>query len=237
MSKFYNLDNKIFAETSGLTNFIIADLKSRKLLPRGSALITSSGKLSPDITVILHAATGTMNGYSPEEYYYEPSLQSIEDSIEACFELAKINGNKRLAIPYIGGRIFKNRIFHEQGLTENEQDEKLVACVIASSLNYASSTNLDYCFVSYDHPTYVLFNNELIRSHGGVDISEHLKVGDIIDFKLHNCDAIINAANMEVEFGDGISGAIAKGTQDKDEIDKEAKCAINKFWAEYESQL
>ena len=36
--------------------------------------------------------------------------------------------------------------------------------------------------------------------------------GDICQFSLHGCSAIVNAANTEVQFGAGVSGAIAKGT-------------------------
>ncbi len=33
--------------------------------------------------------------------------------------------------------------------------------------------------------------------------------GSIVDFRLHRASAIVNAANMEVSFGGGISGPIA----------------------------
>ncbi|MBK7428272.1 MAG: hypothetical protein IPI60_15265 [Saprospiraceae bacterium] len=237
MSTFYNSNNKVFAETSGLTSESITDLKSKILLPAGSALMTSAGKLSPEITAIFHAATGTMNPYFPEQTYYEPTLQSVEDSIKACFELGKLNGNKLMAMPYIGGKIFKKRIFKGQGLSDDDQNKRLVACIVAATINNAKSSALDYCFVAFDHPTYILFSDELENSFEEVDLSAHLKEGDITDFKLHNCDGIVNAANMEVKFGGGISGAIANGTQNQSNIDQEARAAINKFWTEYISSL
>ena len=235
MSTFYNTNNKALSEISGLTSIIVSDLKSKKLLPRGSALMTSSGKLSPDITAIFHAATGTMKTYFPKAPYYEPSLQSVEDSIQACFELSKLNGNKRIAMPYIGGSIFKNRIFAKQGLSDDEQNERLVACIVAATISNAKASTSDFCFVAFDNPSYLLFSSELKKSFGAVDLSEHLMEGDITDFKLHNCDGIVNAANMEVLFGGGISGAIATATHDKANIDLEANHCILQFWSDYEA--
>ena len=78
-----------------------------------------------------------------------------------------------------------------------------------------------------------MFSSELTRSYSAVDQSVHLMKGDITDFHLHHCDAIVNAANMEVLFGGGISGAIASATQDRIAIDKVASAAIKSFWTEY----
>ena len=88
MSTFFNSKNTVQAEVTGLTTATIADLESKKLVPRGSALQTGSGQLAPPINAVVHAATGTMADYSPSQSYYEPSLQSVEDSIAACFDWA-----------------------------------------------------------------------------------------------------------------------------------------------------
>ena len=56
--------------------------------------------------------------------------------------------------------------------------------------------------------------------------------GDITRFV---CDGIVNAANMEVQFGGGISGAIATATHDKANIDLEADHSIQQFWSDYEA--
>jgi hypothetical protein len=53
--------------------------------------------------------------------------------------------------------------------------------------------------------------------------------GDICHFSLHGCSAIVNAANTEVQFGAGVSGAIAKGTGCRDAIDREAKNVVKRF--------
>ena len=245
MEEFYNSNNKVIAPTSELTSAVInaLSLENKRepkniLLPRGSALMTSSGQLSPDITAIFHAATGTMYQYTPQQSYFDPSLESVENAIYACFELCKLNGNKRMAIPFIGGKIFKNRIFKAQNITEEEEDSKLIACIVNATIANANSSGCDYCFVAYDEAAHTLFSDELGKSHSDFDFDKHLKKGDIVDFKLHNCDGIVNAANMEVEFGGGISDSIAKATQDESNINKEAKVAIDDFWSKYKkSQL
>ncbi|NHE58707.1 macro domain-containing protein [Cyclobacterium plantarum] len=237
MSTFYNSKNKVYAEISALTPTIIADLKSKELLPRGSALLTGAGKLAPDINSIFHAATGTMMPYFPSQTYYEPSLLSVENAISACFALAKANGNNRLAIPYIGGKIFKGRIFDGQGVSEEDQNHKLVASIVGASITNAKLTGLDFCFVVFDTATNLLFSHEIKKSYDELNFSKKLMVGDIVDFSLHQCDGIVNAANMEVQFGGGISGAIAKASQDQDNIDKDARSGIIQFWADYEARL
>jgi O-acetyl-ADP-ribose deacetylase (regulator of RNase III) len=54
--------------------------------------------------------------------------------------------------------------------------------------------------------------------------------GSITDARLHGASAIVNAANMEVTFGGGLSGAIAKATGRADEINEEARRAIESIY-------
>jgi len=234
---FYNSNNTVIACTTELTDSTISNLKKKTLVPRGSALMTSSGNLSPNIKAILHAASGLMDRYYPEKPDYEPTLQSVSDSIGACFELGKSNGLKRIAIPFIGGRIFKLRIFDGQGLSADDQDKQLVACIVKATIDSAKSNSCDYCLIAFDSNANTLFNNELKKSYPSEDINEHLKQGDITKFDLHNCDAIVNAANMEVRFGGGLSAAIANATGEQHKIDQEATASINKFWTDYEATV
>jgi O-acetyl-ADP-ribose deacetylase (regulator of RNase III) len=53
--------------------------------------------------------------------------------------------------------------------------------------------------------------------------------GDIRDKRIHGASVIANAANTQVQFGGGISGAIAEQVGDKDKINQKAKELIAKF--------
>lgn len=59
----------------------------------------------------------------------------------------------------------------------------------------------------------------------GVDVAR----GDINQFTTHNCSTIVNAANIEVSFGGGISGAIGNATGRGAGINAEALGYINQF--------
>lgn len=51
----------------------------------------------------------------------------------------------------------------------------------------------------------------------------------------YNSKNKVYAANMEIQFGGGISGAIARATQDQVNIDKDARYGIIQFWADDEA--
>jgi len=53
--------------------------------------------------------------------------------------------------------------------------------------------------------------------------------GDIRDKNLHGASVIVNAANTQVKFGSGISGAIAEQVGDKTKIETKARELIDKF--------
>ncbi|MES2963205.1 MAG: hypothetical protein V4760_04885, partial [Bdellovibrionota bacterium] len=57
---------------------------------------------------------------------------------------------------------------------------------------------------------------------GGMEINQ----GSITDFNVHRATAIVNAANTEVTFGGGLSGVIARATQNEQGINAEAAAAI-----------
>ena len=61
-----------------------------------------------------------------------------------------------------------------------------------------------------------------------IDFQEYTDVEELLG--LHTrIDAIVNAANTNVIFGDGISGAIGNATGRRAEIDAEAQGLINEF--------
>ena len=86
-------------------------------------------------------------------------------------------------------------------------------------------------FVTFGDEDTQLFKNAL-KKYGGALTSQQVALtpGSITDFKLHGASAIVNAANMEVRFGGGLSGAIGKATGEANKIDEEARQGIQSFY-------
>lgn len=187
------------------------------LLPRGSALLTSSGELNASgITAIIHAASGSM---TKSEGIYEPTRESIANSLENSITLAKRYDHKRVAIPFIASGIFADRI----GISREDLAKLIVQTTVKNN------QDIQTIFVLYGDADTALFKKTVADL--GIKTSPQLEIvnGSITDFSLHKATAIINAANMEVAFGGGISGVIGKATCKAHDIDKEAKTLI-KAW-------
>jgi len=56
-----------------------------------------------------------------------------------------------------------------------------------------------------------------------------IRRGDITYFGTHQCSTIVNAANMEVQFGEGLSGIIGDATGQREDINREAKDRIREY--------
>jgi len=61
-----------------------------------------------------------------------------------------------------------------------------------------------------------------------IDFQEFTEVVDLLVF-IARIDAIVNAANTQVQFGDGISRAISNATGQRNQINHEAIVHINNF--------
>jgi len=86
----------------------------RRVIPRGSALITSSGNLAiQGINQIIHAAPGSNTQIAP---WGNPTRQGVIRSIQNSILLAEKNNLRDLAIPFVGGHIF----FHAMGISKEE---------------------------------------------------------------------------------------------------------------------
>lgn len=195
-------------------------LQKNNMLPRGSALVTSSGQLADTgITQIIHAATGAM-GKSGD--IFEPNLQSIKDSVKNSVILAKLGGHKSLAIPFIGGKIFLQRI----GVSA----DTLASTIIGSAIK-ESNGEINIKFVAFGEADTALFKNSLSRLYPVIS-NQRAEVlsGSLTDYSLHQSSAIVNAANMEVVFGGGLSGVIAGATGNSEAINQEAASLINGFF-------
>lgn len=205
-------DNKVLIGSSRHSE----ELKKFNMLPRGSALMTSSGSLEKEgITNIIHAATGSMTRQGGE---FEPTIESISNSIENSMKLAKANGHKRIAIPFVGGAIFLQRI----GTTP----EILATEIIKSAIN--NREGLEVRLVAFDDYASSLFKKILNDNYPNLSSLEASVVkGSITEYELHQASAIVNAANMEVIFGAGLSGAIARATSNSQAINNEASLIIS----------
>lgn len=193
-----------------------AEALSNGMIPRGSALITRAGNLrATGIRAIIHAATGSM---TRQGGIFEPTLLSIQESINSSLELARANGFKRVAIPFIGGGIFSERL----GVSL----ESLADLIVKSSLQ--ESHGLELRFVTFGNRDTSLFKDSLSRQR---EITADASVldGSITDFSLHGASAILNAANMEVQFGGGLSGVIGRATGQHDKINEEARFEIQRL--------
>ncbi len=204
------------------------------MLPRGSALITSSGDLEKKgITAIVHAASGSMGKSGGE---FEPNLFSIRSSVINSIALARENGHTRVAIPFIGGAIFAQRIGVEP---------KMIAEAIGRAVSYMYNRGIEIRIVTFGDNDTNLFkevlreSNELhsqIKREGSdLDPAALVLNGSLTDFDLHRASAIVNAANMEVIFGGGLSGIIAKETGDAEAINAEAQKVISDFYESVEA--
>ena len=192
----------------------------KKMLPRGSAYVTRSGKLKAlGITQIIHTAPGSI-GIIDEDF--TPTLESIQLSLKNALRLARANGHTCVAIPFIASGVFLSRIA--------ESREKLVSTIVSAVLG--SKKELDIHFVILPARAAALFSKEVARltkKEGRSSSNVHVLVGDVLDFSEHRCSAIINSGNMEGEFGGMISAAIGHATGDAQGINKEMKAEIKRF--------
>jgi len=193
------------------------EVKAAGMIPRGSALITDSGELkSSGITHIIHAATGSMTKSSEA---FKPTLEGITNSIINSISLAHEFKHKTIAIPFLGGGIFLGSL----GLLKKE----LAKNIIQAALNN-NPHKLIISFVTWSSEETRVFKDlyqKLVKDNSKYKVVR----GSITDFNIHKSSVIVNAANMEVIFGGGLSGVIGEATKSSTKIDSSAKKFIEKF--------
>jgi O-acetyl-ADP-ribose deacetylase (regulator of RNase III) len=201
-----------------------------KLLPAGSAFYTSSGSLANyGITGVIHAATGSS---SRDGKGLSPTLQSVANSVRNCLILAARREHKKIAIPFIGGALFLNRIA--------TTPEILAATIVRSALEHKG--DLVVALVPFGPQDTWLFQQTLDKLlaeeqyAASRDGSIEVCPGDITKSTVHGADVIVNAANTEARFGGGVSGAIARATGCQQAIDREAGKIVNAFISEFINQ-
>ena len=194
-----------------------ASLKDLNMVPLGACVWTSSSNLANHgIKAIAQAASGAMGHFG---IGFDPTRDSVAACIENSFLLAIKNGHNRLAIPFIASNIFLDRI-----LPVIDKDE-LASLIVKSCQSYRDS--VDAVIVAYGAGDMAHFKKAMI---GNTDKGVTLVEGSITHYADHKCAAIVNAANMEVEFGGGLSGIIGKATGEIPQINAEAASMIKGFW-------
>lgn len=194
------------------------NLAGKRVIPRGSALRTSSGNLATQgINHIIHAAPGSETQIAP---WGNPTRQGVVRSVQNSILLAERLNYESLAIPFIGGNIFLTAI----GGSKQELARNIIEAAINQRNNELTVQRM--IFVPFEAEDKTIFQEVLadLRTRypaerlNGVDIRR----GDITQFTTHGCSAIVNAANMEVNFGGGVSGVIGHATGQAVNINNEA---------------
>ncbi|CAI2161472.1 10373_t:CDS:10 [Funneliformis geosporum] len=206
-------------------------------IPRGSALLTTSGKLGEQrINHIIHACPGSHSG----ESNIKPTLDGVIKSVQNSLLLAQKNKITSIAFPLIGGEIFLD-YFEE--LTGNEKDkkERLAETIMVNAINQVLNdlslgiiTIVFVDFYSFFRNGELPFQKAYKKIKGEKNIwknaldNARLVEGNntnqgILNYENHKCEAIVNAANLECKFGGGISGRIGKATGNITAIDEEAR--------------
>ena len=216
-------------EISSFGTTYFTDVVQARMLPRGSAMITPSGNLSAlGITRIIHAASGSSINTSE---HFIPTLEGVSLSVNNALRLAREHHINRVAIPFIGRDIFLKRI----GATAHTLAETIIRAALENR------ENIEVCFVilgpNGPASDFQLFQTTFQNIHAEPAFQhiQHQEAqviqGNILDFAAHQASAIVNAANMEVRFGGGISGAIATaaGASHSRQINLQAQQLIQHF--------
>lgn len=221
----------LFMQTLDNQNFPVAisakgvkhqrKVREARMFPRGAAVLTRSGDLAKSgIKYIIHAAPGAMASEGPE---FNPTLEGLKLSVKNSLYLAKKMGIECVAMPFIGSGIFQKAL----GVTK----EKLASEIVTAALE--ANNGIRVVFVPFGDEDTAIFST-LLKSekHGSQNLPSHfvLAPGSILDFPTHKCDTIVNAANMELQFGGGLSGRIAEATGEARAINAVAKDFLVKYY-------
>lgn len=205
-------------------------------IPCGSALRTGAGNLEAGgIQAIIHAAPESFVAAGNEENFLKGVALSVKNSMILASQ--DRYGYRRVAVPFIGSAIFGGTSDREKlakvvvksaieqsanwdpGLDEGRNDAELYFIVWNGETTQVEGRNLNDYFIDAVQ--------EAQRRHPGGRIN--LVRFDYINELNGQVDAIVNAANTNVNFGGGISGAIGRATGDAVNINDEARGYINDF--------
>lgn len=189
-------------------------VRKANMFPRGAAVLTQSGELATQgIKNIIHAAPGTLRIKGPS---FDPTLEGIELSVKNTLALAQDMGLHCVAIPFLGSGIFQKII----GVTK----EKLAEALIDTAISNQGA--VEVVFVPFDKDEIKIFKDILRNKNSYVGLAP----GSIIDFKVHKCDTIVNASNMQLKFGTGLSGIISGATKRAKFINNAVTQLLKKYY-------
>ena len=227
---------------------IVREVLEANMLPRGSALITGSGRMAKTgILRIIHACPGSL---TVKGEHFSPHIEGIRLSVKNSLLLANrhIGGfpdhNPRVAIPFLGGDLFFRSINRTSGPIEKKD---LAAVIIESALQ--ARNQLQICFVAFGTTDTSIFDSAL------TDVCDRLRLrpsaeevairnGSLLDFDLHRAPFVVNPHNMEITFGSGssgrgggLSGKLANASGESEAIKQGARELVAQFREYVEADL
>lgn len=212
-----------------------------KMLPRGSAIITSSGDLEKQqIKAIIHAVPGAM---ARKDVEFEPNLKGLVCSIQNSIILAEKNNYESIAFPLADSKFIDLVLPSNQG-SRRERKLRLAEIIIKAVINQRKKLK-KIVFVEFGDNVFteagakIAFEEDYNKKLGqGMEVKiVFQKSKGITDYDLHECELIVNTTfNMEGKFNGskGISGLIAiKTGSGKNKIQNE----IREHLAEFNTRL
>lgn len=205
-----------------------SDVRNAHMFPRGAAVLTQSGNLEKvGIKQIIHAAPGAMGKSGVN---FAPTVKGLRLSVKNAIWLAEKMKLNCLAIPFIGGGIFHGAM----GVSK----EKLAGEIVDAAV--ATKTKTRVIFVPFGADDTAIFKKIMQPPASGIRgiLTRHIPAhftlapGSLVDFQIHKCETIVNAANMELHFGGGLSGRIGDATGQAAAINAAAQILLKKYYGE-----
>jgi hypothetical protein len=173
---------------------------------------------------------------------------TLSNSVMNSLILATLNSVKQIIIPFIGGKLFVEQLKKSDPSYTTKKHADLLIKGVVDYYNYIkSNTNM------VNNIEKIYFNaigDEITGLNKAIDEKKlnniisviDIKIAELIKAAINNTkiDAIVNAANTELEFGTGISGmlfaAIGSNGKKQNDLDKTKKLFIKAFDAYIQKQ-
>ena len=191
------------------------------------------------ITHIIHAVNQPYSAFNNNEQWF---IDYVVKSVQNSIILADRYKFEKLAIPFVGGGVYLGSC-DPQKLAEGiiiGAVNQLEKCQNLKRISFIDWENDSNSYLGHAFESQLNWKNLISKAVArdnnafGVLKSNPEKLvgynkGDIRDKNIHGASVIVNAANTQVKFGGGISGAIAEQVGDKTKIEQKAQELIGKF--------